>query len=518
MRKARLPQGSSRASMFSFSPARFSRRVAARLAALSFLLACFVSTQTRAADLPPQADILAGDIAGLRLLVDRSLDWRARASAFIEQTDTRIKNDVLTAADLSRLYAGAREYVMLRRRWQALIDLQGPEAWSRPAETLRWDALARLQTKLALAAALMQHDDYRLGVDPFFQRRKIRRLLKSDHPAVEGEVHAAVLHFLNPVTRARLARAVVWHCNEGLAVADRSDEEIFLDEIITQSAGYAFFTRSLAERALINTSTGTRAAITFVTDLIDQVGRGLVNTTSLVVGNTVGLVETRKGYLLSLSDDERTALASRLRPLDVLLEKTPFRLTDKSIPGHYGHVAIWIGTEEELRELDLWDHPLVRPHHERIRNGAHIVEALRPGVRLNPLESFLNIDDLLVLRRRELTLEQTRESLLLAFAQIGKAYDFNFDVESDRRIVCSELAFIVFPHDPWPTSRVLGRASITPDQVATKARPDGLFEPVILFHDGVEIQRDLPATLCCLLDATPNAFAGLHPDFKGRSR
>ena len=32
-----------------------------------------------------------------------------------------------------------------------------------------------------------------------------------------------------------------------------------------------------------------------------------------------------------------------LRPFDILFEKTPFRLTDKFIPGHFGHVAIYIG-------------------------------------------------------------------------------------------------------------------------------------------------------------------------------
>ena len=30
---------------------------------------------------------------------------------------------------------------------------------------------------------------------------------------------------------------------------------------------------------------------------------------------------------------------------DILLEKTPFRLTDKLIPGYWGHAAVWIGGE-----------------------------------------------------------------------------------------------------------------------------------------------------------------------------
>ena len=74
-----------------------------------------------------------------------------------------------------------------------------------------------------------------------------------------------------------------------------------------------------------------------------------------------------------------------------------------------------------------------------------------------------------------------------------------------------------FASDEWPTSRILGRASISPDQVAVKARPGGPFEPVLIFHDGVQIENHLTDTLCCFLDDDGETFAALHPAFKGRS-
>ncbi len=499
-------------------PVVVSTRHLRALLIVAALLVTGLPASAKKPGLPPRADILEMDLAAAKLLLDRSLDWRARTANFIRDADTRLTSDILTAADLERLYSGAQDYVLLRRRWQAVIDLQGDEAWKRAAPSLAIDPLARIQTKLVLAAALIQHDNYRLGVEPFFNLRKARRLLKNDHPAVEGEIDSAVRAFLNPLARARLARAVVWHRAEGLKPTDRSADEILLDDIITQSPGYAFFTQNLASRALDDWMIGGHAAVTFVTDLADRFGKEVMNTASLAVGNTVGLIETRKGHLTALSAAERAVLAAQLRPLDVLLEKTPFRLTDKSIPGHYGHVAIWTGTEAELRELDLWENPLVRPHHDAIRNGARIVEALRPGVQINTLDHFLNIDDLLVLRRRELTLDETRAALLRTFAQIGKDYDFNFDVESDKRIVCSELAYVVFASDPWPTSQILGRASISPDQVAVKARPGGNFETVLIYHDGVQISEKLTDSLCCLLDENRPALLALHPEFKGRSQ
>ena len=467
--------------------------------------------------LPPRAEALQEDISALRALTVRSLDWRERGARFRESVSERLGSGVLTSAELASLYRGAEDYVFLERRWEALVDCQGDEAWRRAAPALTHDPLTRLQTKLVLAAALMQFDNYAVGVQPFFSEPKLRRLLRSDHPEVEGEVDAAARRFLDPLRRQRLARAVVWYRAVGGAGDAATPNEAYLDELIRQSSGYQFFLRAMPERLVAEWATGGHAAVAFVGDLLLEIGKGSMHATSATVGNAIGLVETRHGYLKDLPAAEKSELAAQLRPLDVLLEKTPFRLTDKSIPGHYGHVAVWIGTEAELTELGLWDEPVVRRYHERIRAGALIVEALRPGVELNTLEHFLNIDDLLVIRPHPMSRAETRAALLRAFGQLGKSYDFNFDVESDRRIVCSELAFVVFPDVAWPTSRVLGRSSISPDQVAVKALPNGAFAPVILYHDGVPIGEKLAESLQCLLLEDGAALRALHPDFVGRS-
>ncbi len=471
-----------------------------------------------ATGLPPRAEVLAGDLRTARELLERSLEWRGRAERYLEATGKKIDGGTLSSADLTTLYAGAEDYVFLSRRWRALVDVQGEEAWARAAPMLNSDALARTQTKLALAAALVEHDDYAIGVEPYFQITKLRRLLKTDRPSIEGEIEAATLRFLSPANRQRLARAVVWHRAEGALAAERSADEAFLDEVIAQSPAYVFFSKRLSARLVNEWKAGGYASVAAVTDSFSTTGKSMTHVTSMAVGNTLGLVESRSGYLRELDAETKAALQGRLRPLDVLLEKTPFRLTDKSIPGHYGHVAVWVGNEAELRALGLWDDPLVKPHQERIRQGACIVEALRPGVELNTLEHFLNIDELLVIRSRAaMAPEETAKNVKRAFAQIGKEYDFNFDVESDRRIVCSELAYVVFPEIAWPTSRMLGRQSISPDQVAVKALPDGPFAPEILFFDGVEIREKIPETLAALLKEDGNAFRALHPGFEGRS-
>jgi hypothetical protein len=36
---------------------------------------------------------------------------------------------------------------------------------------------------------------------------------------------------------------------------------------------------------------------------------------------------------------------------------------------------------------------------------------------------------------------------------LGKEYDFNFNVETDEDVVCSELAYTVFKNIDWPTKK-----------------------------------------------------------------
>lgn len=230
---------------------------------------------------------------------------------------------------------------------------------------------------------------------------------------------------------------------------------------------------------------------------------------SMGFGNMVGLVETRKGYLINMPESEKRSLVAEMKPLDILMEKTPFRLTDKMIPGHYGHVAIWLGTEEQLKELKVWD-KIPANIQTKIRSGHRIVEALRPGVELNTLEHFLNIDDFLVVRdtRSNITDEYRREAILQAIAQIGKEYDFNFDVHTHTRIVCSEIAYVVYKDVKWPLEETLRRYTISPDNVAQLAIGNQrIFEPVIMYYDGKRVYKDLPYSLGLLLKADDSHYA-----------
>jgi len=78
------------------------------------------------------------------------------------------------------------------------------------------------------------------------------------------------------------------------------------------------------------------------------------------------------------------------------------------------------------------------------------LEALRIlGVTLNSLEQFMGLDDLVVLEVPEMSEEKKTGLLLRAFRQMGKPYDFNFNVESGREWDAIPLAQIISPGEQW---------------------------------------------------------------------
>jgi hypothetical protein len=188
---------------------------------------------------------------------------------------------------------------------------------------------------------------------------------------------------------------------------------------------------------------------------------------SQLFGNLVGSVHWRKGYLYN------NALAIKLTqkniiPMDILIEKSPFTLTDKIIPGHFDHIAIYLGTKEQLIALNMWNHPDIIAYQKDIENGFVVLEAVREGVHLSTLAEFLNIDELTIMRKDDglKSPEILIEEITHGMDQIGKAYDFNFDVATLDKIVCSELIYITYGNVHWPTHYRFGRVTITPDDIA----------------------------------------------------
>jgi hypothetical protein len=80
----------------------------------------------------------------------------------------------------------------------------------------------------------------------------------------------------------------------------------------------------------------------------------------------------------------------------------------------------------------------------------------------------MNIDEMMIIRKDDALDNPTQlfGHIRRGMNQIGKAYDFNFDISTLDKIVCSELLYVIFGNVHWPTQYRLGRPTISPDNIA----------------------------------------------------
>lgn len=361
--------------------------------------------------------------------------------------------------------------------------------------------------KVATATSLVMYDNFIRLSSIFSKAKKLRSIITSDMGTEGKQFYEAFSTVLKEKVWKNTELMVKFHKQAGkFVVPEMDDLEQYISSSFTGNAmresdfifrikSFFFFRQTLSESQFF--------------DRINTIGGKL----SQLFGNTVGKVQFREGKLKKYASNPEVmrSMKRKLAPLDILFEKTPFRLTDKFIPGYYGHVAIWLGSPEELmrftvqykgKTIPLLDHPDVLPHLEKLSQGKLIVEALRePGVTMNTLEHFMDIDDLLVMKPNNV--RDPGEHLLRVFQQIGKPYDFNFDVETESALICSELVYLVFIDEVWPTKREVGRFTISPDHVAWKA-VDSCYEPVLMYTDGNEVQSNKREVLKRILESKSN--------------
>jgi hypothetical protein len=417
---------------------------------------------------------------------------------FRERYDSRPSDEPLPPVMLRQLRQGSRRYLDLQERLKGLAVLYEPLADlnARELRHLRLDpALWYAGVGLATAAALTLYDNY-LSLLLIMKDRRLRHLINDPdfgYGIGEDDLWKLVERMNSRSNRRRLRKLVgAWDDPP----KDVSDEAVsVLGPIrctIESSVSYRYAEGEAHEESL---PTRGRIRRMHAADRLERLAGDTIGTLSEVFGNGIGLIETRKGKLWEREDVRRKVLDA-LQPLDILLEKTPFRLTDHFIPGHFGHVAIWMGTEGELDALGVWNEPAMQSEplrgcRQEVAHERSVLEALRSGVELNTLRHFLNVDDLAVLRAKMLAPDQVVPSLIRGFQQVGKEYDFNFDVETTGTIVCSELPYHVYPGIDWRTESQLGRFTISPDDVAAQAiGQQAAFDLVLFYHDGEPVEAD----------------------------
>ncbi len=177
------------------------------------------------------------------------------------------------------------------------------------------------------------------------------------------------------------------------------------------------------------------------------------------IGKLVAATVWRKGYLLRHEPAMGTILAG-LQPLDIVTVNNKGRLSGHAIPGHFGHAAIYVGTERQLRRAGVWDQPAIRKHHDAIRKGALFIEADNKGVHLSDAPLALDADAI----AHAADHPAPRPALaLIEFAARGCPRPLL--IPTPRPALCTELVNTVLPEMRLPQRRVYGRRLILPDEV-----------------------------------------------------
>lgn len=295
--------------------------------------------------------------------------------------------------------------------------------------------------------------------DAFYEETMLRRIVKDQAQFEDyGLRNLAVLtnQFFNKGNLKRIQREL-----EDLDQAELSGKGF---EKLKQTQTFEEF----------NNGTSVRKFFKVKKNLGDRVSAFIAKITgglSAGFGALVGSIEWREGRLYQNPEFKQTILET-LRPLDLVFEKKTFKLTDKTIPGHWGHVGLWLGTKEQLIDLGIWDSVELAPFREQIEAGNSIFEMRRWGMQFDSIENFLNLDEIAITRVSNI-LERSQQDLKQTYldlhAQMNKRYDFSFDSMATTKVTCTEIIMLSYGAINWPMDRVLGRLALTPNNMAELA-------------------------------------------------
>ncbi|MCR9141335.1 MAG: YiiX/YebB-like N1pC/P60 family cysteine hydrolase [bacterium] len=192
-------------------------------------------------------------------------------------------------------------------------------------------------------------------------------------------------------------------------------------------------------------------------------------------------------------------MLAQLQPGDVMLQRREWYLSNIGLPGYWSHAALYIGTADERRaffqtpEVQTWvrrqgvpsgdfEDLLLRRHRVAYQQSrvdfvesdpgsvphpTRVLEAISEGVSFTSLEHSAAADSVATLRPR-LDKVGVARAILHAFRYAGRPYDFNFDFQTDRELVCTELVYRAYEaaNLRLPLVRIMGRSTLPANEIA----------------------------------------------------
>ena len=283
--------------------------------------------------------------------------------------------------------------------------------------------------------------------DKYMESRAVRFILKDQSLMLDNKIEEFIEQTLSRSNRARIPA--------------------LLDVVVSKKpAGYedSIVYKKFYKHESLN---GFASLDYYFSDVLAKIFFVSTDSISRLLGVVAGPIEWgRNGRLGTISQDY---ISAKLRPLDIVFEKKSYKLTDYLIPGYWGHNAVWLGTKEQLIELGIWGSKELAPFKEQIESGNSIFEMRKRGAVFSRFGEWLTMDAFASIRVKGL-LDKPEKSILKIFSnlskQLGKKYDFGFNVDSSAKVTCSEVVYLAYGDYKWPTKNILGRATVGPNEIA----------------------------------------------------
>lgn len=173
-------------------------------------------------------------------------------------------------------------------------------------------------------------------------------------------------------------------------------------------------------------------------------------------------------------------LAKLLKPGDIFVTRHDDAATNLFLPGFWPHAALYIGTEQQRRELGI---ELREDQAARSADPICVLEARKDGVLFRELSDTLSVDACTVLRPR-LNQDQLRESLTRAISHEGKEYDFEFDFRRSDKLVCTEVVYRAYHHCgpiEFELASRAGRVCLSAEDLLDHAVDDSFFDVMAIY-------------------------------------
>src|SRR5512133_3358172 len=247
---------------------------------------------------------LNAEMAEFRNLAEQALSLRAETikvgTAIKKKLD---KGKPLSGDDIALINTGINEHLALRK--ELLRVAEAHECWQDGSdkELAKKGITPESRFKgvmLSLSSAMLLYDNYLLSISLFEGDGKLRRILNERDPgyAVTSAALARVTLNYNSISnRARVRKAIKFYEKESVRFQkslEQHAEDDYLNLLIAQSPSYSMV-RKWSRFYVVGRKLGFLTGVT--TDTLTGMEREGVSLFSMVFGNAVGLVETRKGKL-----------------------------------------------------------------------------------------------------------------------------------------------------------------------------------------------------------------------------